>query len=104
MVKSHTHTYSGTTDYMKENPTHTHGQNAPSGTATQASMVTWSGGSGTNGVAVQYESKSNKMQITTDYTDINHRHDFSGTTSSNDSSATETRPKNYTIHVWKRTA
>ena len=104
MVKSHTHTYSGTTEYMTENSSHAHGQNAPSGTNTQARMVTWSGGSGTNGVAVNYEAKSNKAGIETDYTDINHRHEFSGTTSSNNSDALETRPINYTIRIWKRTA
>ena len=42
--------------------------------------------------------------------DVNHRHDFStgspsdNTTDSNNSSATENRPMNYTIRVWKRTA
>ena len=41
---------------------------------------------------------------------VDHRHDFStgspsdNTTDSNSSSAYETRPKNYTIRVWKRTA
>jgi len=44
------------------------------------------------------------------YIDVNHRHDFStgspsdNTTDSNNSSATENRPMNYTIRVWKRTA
>lgn len=82
---------------------HSHYQNAPSGTGTQARMVTWSGGSGSNGMAVSYESKSNKMAITTESSNLQHQHSATCSKKGSDTPFSVMNP--YIVKFcWERTA
>jgi hypothetical protein len=98
MVKSHTHpfSWSGTTSTDIAD-----GQIKTTGT--------WEAGSGVfsqGGESINHSSTSGKSNMMKIHFHHEHSHTYSGssTTDSNDSRATETRPMNYTIRIWKRTA
>ena len=67
-----------------------------------------SGGAGTSGSTTDISTTSSGGATAYSHTHSlsNHTHSttISGQTSSNDSGATETRPKNYTYIIWKRIA
>ena len=100
-IKAHSHPFSGTTGGMSANSTGTvrstheglfNGRRLEwSGNTTLSGSTDWSGGDNSAG------GKPTTMTI-----NVAHTHGYSGTTSNTGSN--ETRPENFTIRIWKRTA
>ena len=100
-IKAHSHDYSGATGGMSANSKGTvestreglfNGRSLIwSGNTTLSGSTEWSGGDNSAG------GKPTTMTI-----NVAHTHDYSGTTSNTGSN--ETRPENFTIRIWKRTA
>ena len=101
MVKSHTHTFSGSTNESNATgsiyPIATYRNGVESQQGCLSGEVKFSQGDfgGGGGAGGKYATLNFRYS---------HNHLCSGTTSSNDSSATENRPMNYTIRIWKRIA
>lgn len=88
---AHTHTYSGTSDGMSANATHTH--------TVGVSLYTVDAAVGGNSFAGYFGS------TTTSSANLAHTHSYSGTTASTGSSGTNANLQPYiTVYMWRRTA
>lgn len=87
---AHTHTFSGTTGAMNSNASHSH---------------TLGNGSGQNDASGVGPTPESGSSYSTNSTNIDHTHNFSGTTDSTGSSGTNANYQPYiTVYMWKRTA
>ena len=111
--KDHTHNISHSHDVsasltngvgIKAVPTNAGFATAPAGQLGSAGL----GGAGVSGSTsdISTSTSGGASSYTHTHSLSNHTHSttISGQTSSNDSGATETRPKNYTYIIWKRIA
>lgn len=110
-VSGGAHNHTGTTGNVSGSDIewrHSHPQNISGSDANVSALVTWAGNQGVNGRAAEDRDRT-ANRIYTDSVNLQHTHpisnsgnlSMSGTIGSGN---TETRPENYTIRVWKRTA
>ena len=89
---SHTHTYSGTTG-------------TGGGSHSHVQQLYYQGGGGGGGADVNVSGGTSYTSWSTQSTNIDHTHSFSGTTASTGSSATDANLQPYlVVYMWKRTA
>ena len=109
-IKTHTHpfSWSGTTHSMNRNNIHNHPMYAFIADDTNVHIgnnfgITWNGRPGQWKSWVQYGNQT-EPAVGTLGVDTNHEHYYEGSNTTSASGGTETRPYNFTIRVWKRTA
>lgn len=110
-IKTHTHpfSWSGTTHSMNRNNIHNHAMYSFFANASNHANIgnnfgiTWNGKTGEWKSWVQYGNQV-EPAVGTLGVDTNHEHYYEGSNITSASGGTETRPYNFTIRVWKRTA
>ncbi len=99
-VESHSHDFSvsGTTGGMSGDSYVNHPGHTVNGTNSDRSKY-----NGSNGEHYNYSS-SGRHTAQAIYIDLSHTHSFSASGTTDSSGASETRPQNFTMRIWKRTA
>lgn len=115
VLVSHSHTFSGSTGAMSANASHSHSASS-SDSGHSHTVTAYSSQSDSYNLISKYSSVSNGVSVgtSTGYASIStsigsantdHTHSYSGTTSTNGSSATNANYQPYiTVYMWKRTA